>query len=929
MRVGLATAVLLSLTLAYVTSIKQFDEVDPVEQEIVRNAIKNHWMDLKNYKLKGPKPKNFTGNIMKDIFTMRFRPPHPNATKMAMAHVLQERIIKEAEFALREAKGMNTTNRRRRQLPPGSLSPSSIADILQAVECDEFLPHPNCDRESLFVRTIDGTCNNLIFQSQGATFDIFSRLLPPLYEDGIDEPRGFLQPFPFEPPLPSARTISRLIHQNDDRPQTLANVNEEGLTHLVMQWGQFIDHDITYLIEGGEGNEFLDVECFESGTHPEPEFCADIPVAEDDTLFNFLRDNFQRDTLPFERSAPSCFVPLISAGPRAREIINQLTSYNDASMVYGATEEEERSLRLFRGGLLLEAADQPSSVTAGLNIQPGTLPISPGPTTPACLNGLNCFMAGDRRVSEQFSLSVMHTVFLREHNRIARALAQLNPTWSDEAIYQVARRIVIAEVQNIVYSEYLPVILGRENVETILGPYLGYDASADPRSSNEFATAAYRFGHSQIRNGFVRLNAQGGSLGDLPLLDAFFNSRLFFDANTGGTDPIVRGLVQSQSRRLDEFIDFILTNRLFATLLNENREELPPLDLAARNIQRGRDHGLPTYLQVRRFCKALFSIESPLSNQIVSERLQTLYGKDLDFVDLFPGGLAEARLSGSILGATFTCIIGLTFKNIRNGDRFFYQNDGVFTSSQLQALESITIASVLCANTGIGSIQPQAFRTGTQISCNKIPSLNLNLFVGDSVGEMIQNEDFSSEDYPGKADSIRLTNSFLAYLIQQQADLTAVNDLFRLIGGGDRGIVSYLKVETVGAPIGFIFVVSIQSETKKVHRQTTEFETGFTSGPAAACLRILTSVPGMENRITISINGVSSTCQLSGYTTGLNNQVDTRTPGSVSLTVPVTANEDDGIYDTEEECRQGRRGDLTGGNVDMIPSQGVGVRFSC
>jgi peroxidase len=78
------------------------------------------------------------------------------------------------------------------------------------------------------------------------------------------------------------------------------------------------------------------------------------------------------------------------------------------------------------------------------------------------LKNLNNFfdLLGDSRVNEQPLLTVMHTIWLREHNRIAENLCRIFPRQTDEFYFQHARRIVIAEMQHIIYNEYLPVIIG-------------------------------------------------------------------------------------------------------------------------------------------------------------------------------------------------------------------------------------------------------------------------------------------------------------------------------------------------------------------------------------------------------------------------------------------------------------------------------------
>ena len=109
-------------------------------------------------------------------------------------------------------------------------------------------------------------------------------------------------------------------------------------------------------------------------------------------------------------------------------------------------------------------------------------------------------------MNEQPTLAVLHTLFMREHNRVANILAQINPGWSsnDEKLYQEAKRIVNAEWQHIIYNEWLPIIIGdsfmsRFGLYPIDNGYSHlYRDDFDPRITNAFATAAFRFGHSLV-----------------------------------------------------------------------------------------------------------------------------------------------------------------------------------------------------------------------------------------------------------------------------------------------------------------------------------------------------------------------------------------------------------------------------------------------
>ena len=126
-------------------------------------------------------------------------------------------------------------------------------------------------------------------------------------------------------------------------------------------------------------------------------------------------------------------------------------------------------------------------------------------------------------------------MWMREHNRVAKELLFHNPTWLDNRLFEEARRIVIAEYQHIIFNEWLPLIVG-ENVMTSFGliPLTSnhsnlYLDSFDPRVSNEFATAAFRFGHSLVPSTFnmIRGSRSSASSKKLEMKDIFFKPQDF------------------------------------------------------------------------------------------------------------------------------------------------------------------------------------------------------------------------------------------------------------------------------------------------------------------------------------------------------------------------------------------------------------------
>ncbi|PAV72225.1 hypothetical protein WR25_00048 isoform B [Diploscapter pachys] len=420
-----------------------------------------------------------------------------------------------------------------------------------------------CNRAAKY-RTFDGWCNNLKHPEFGNTFNELKRLLPPAYEDGIDEPRSFSSSGNL---LPNPRVISNVVHHDK-------NIQDPMHSHMLMQLGQLIDHDLTH----SPFDDSLLANCSSCDSSRTVSVnCVPIPIPSDDPHF------LPGTCLSFVRSIP---------GQRqlgARNQLNQVSSFLDASPIYGSTVCEAEVLREMEGGRLLTARSQWN----GRDTLPQRDEVDECRSAPQ----FPCFQAGDDRNSQHPALVSLQSILLREHNRIADELSSINRDWRDEQIYQETRRIVSAQWAHIVYSEYLPKILGREVVEKeeLLplqsGHFEGYDSECDATISQPFATAAFRFGHSTIGRYFSRLDPHFRPVApDVDIADNFDNTTVIYDSE-GSVDSIVLGLVSTGQMALDRHVTDGVRNRLFSV------PGVPRsgLDLISINIMRGRDHGIGSY----------------------------------------------------------------------------------------------------------------------------------------------------------------------------------------------------------------------------------------------------------------------------------------------------------------------------------------------
>jgi hypothetical protein len=595
-------------------------------------------------------------------------------------------------------------------------------------------------------RSVDGRGNNERHPEWGKANTQYIRVGRANYADGKSQMVSG----------PPARYISNRVF--NDVNQNI--FSENGVTQFAWTWGQFMDHDLGLRDE-------------------RPDTAANIAFNANDPLETFT-NSF--GVIAFDRTPAALGTGVTST----RQQINTISSFIDASNVYGVTDARLDWLRVgsndgnpTNNGARLMLTDQRYLPLAGAR---GNVATAPQMDLMGMLTGRpdRAIVAGDVRANENIALTAMHTLFAREHNRIVAALPS---RLSEEEKFQIARRVVGAELQYITYTEFLPSLGVR------LDRYQGYNNDVNPGLSQEFAVAGYR-AHSMIHGEFepsipagtytaaqlaaferqgIEFEADANVL-VIPLGVAFGNPSLLRDVGIGIFLPSLAAEAQYKN---DEQIDNTLRSILFqvpkpgtdpagcgAPVVNPNCFS-GVVDLGAIDIQRGRDHGLPTYNDMRRayglmpkqsfedvtgestdqfprdrLIDARNAINDPdildfvqlrdaagnvlpadtdeavvgIRRTTLAARLKAIYG-DVDKMDAFVGVVSEKHVRGTEFGELQLAIWTKQFEAARDGDRFFYQNDPVLRSIEqnFRIDYQHTLSEIINMNTGV-TLQANVFK---------------------------------------------------------------------------------------------------------------------------------------------------------------------------------------------------------------------------
>uniref|UniRef100_A0A8C9F197 NAD(P)H oxidase (H2O2-forming) n=1 Tax=Pavo cristatus TaxID=9049 RepID=A0A8C9F197_PAVCR len=555
------------------------------------------------------------------------------------------------------------------------------------------------------VQRYDGWYNNLQHRSRGSVGSRLLRLLPANYADGVYQA---LQ----EPHVPNARQLSNVVARG---PSGLPS--KRNTTVLAVFFGFHVLSDILGTEKPGCPAEFLNIHIPEGDPVFDPAGTGDI-------------------VLPFQRIRWALETGQSPNSPR--EQTNEVTGWLDGSSIYGPSHSWSDALRDFSNGQL--ASGPGGHVPRETD---GKVPMWKALDPSTGQGGPHGIYVRGKEQGNRF-LQAMSIAWFRYHNYLAAELAKDHPGWSDEDVFQHARKRVIATFQSIVLYEWLPALLG-----TPVQTYTGYQQHLDPSLSPEFVAAARIFLATMVPPGVYkrdpRCHLQNVSSSSGPFPAVRLCNSYWSRESTGMQQEDVDDLLLGMSSQIAEQEDSVVVEDLqdyWYGPLKYSRA-----DYVASWLQRGRDLGLPTYNQAReRFgLEPLqdWTILAPHSQQKVLE-VAALYANNTAQLELLPGGMLEAD------SPLFSAIILDQFVRLRDGDRFWFENtkNGLFTVKEAEEIRNTTFRDILAAVTysqqaelqsnvfvwSKGDPCPQPQQLTAQLLANCTPMTVLDYFEGSGAG---------------------------------------------------------------------------------------------------------------------------------------------------------------------------------------------------
>jgi len=589
---------------------------------------------------------------------------------------------------------------------PNFLDSSDLLDLITLVRTGQ-------------VRDSSGYGNNVANPTWGAADQPFIRLTDAYFADGAAQPRTTIN---------TPRQISDIVSNQDNDGNGVEEdiPNSFGGSAMLTFFGQYFDHGLDFVAKGQPGTTAIGSPTFPinaprsniiPGTGLDPD---GIPNNGDEIAAQYVNH-------------ASPYVDQNQAYGSTEAVTDLLREWHvvdghpvqSAYLLSGATDASGHKLlptlndiranyRVMTGGQELTASDIYDFDGSGqpllIDFIPSFISTPSGPQLD--LDGIgNYFIAGDGRANENVMLTSIHTIWARNHNFwVDKLMAETGGVWSQEEYFQAARIMNVAEYQRVVFLEFAGALAGGLDGNPATDFDHGFDAydpTVNAAISVEFSQAVYRLGHSMLNETVSYVDQTTGELEEISLVQAFLTPSTVVNI---GVDALLQGQLSVTHQAIDTDVVNALRNQLVGQ----------PLDLAALNIYRGRDMGVPPLNELRAQLFAAtgnsnlrpyddwddFQEVNNVSDAVMAQ-LKLAYPEGIEFLDAWVGGLVEAPVAGQ-LGSTFGYVFIEQLERLQDGDRFYYLN--IFDDSLFNGPgQPVTFADIIMRNSGLTGLDPSAF----------------------------------------------------------------------------------------------------------------------------------------------------------------------------------------------------------------------------